>query len=300
MTTTATATTTTYDDSAPAGTFFQLATEIARRSDLTPADKLVLSVIASYWRRYGDRCTAGEATIAEALGLSLRTITRSLRHLADLHVLTITRRGLTKTNLVTPSSTASTDLSTPRALTRQIGASRHAKLAPLDRPKRPPIEHGHEQNQHEKTSNRSALQLSLDGKLDSIRSPRSSSPPHVPLSDTIAKHAASVAQDLGDNPRALTGLVQKLWHRLGHDDAALDPLITRAHQLALEKATKNRGAYFTRVLGASVDELLSPTPRPASRVQSDRARVRATGRGYYGGRVWISTYQEHLQEEAAQ
>ena len=85
-------------DAATAQGFTQVPNFVLKSKKLSAGDKMAFAMLLSYaWQN--DFCFPGQARLAEDMGLDERTVRRHLKSLEAHHLLTISRRGLGKTNI---------------------------------------------------------------------------------------------------------------------------------------------------------------------------------------------------------
>ena len=85
-------------DAATAQGFTQVPNFLLKSKKLAAGDKMAFAMLLSYaWQN--DFCFPGQARLAEDMGVDERTVRRHLKALEAHNLLTISRRGLGKTNV---------------------------------------------------------------------------------------------------------------------------------------------------------------------------------------------------------
>src|SRR5579863_5074852 len=85
-------------DAATQQGFTQVPNFLLKMKTLSSGDKMTFAMLLSYaWQN--DFCFPGQARLAEDMGLDERTVRRHLKALEAHDLLTISRRGLGKTNI---------------------------------------------------------------------------------------------------------------------------------------------------------------------------------------------------------
>jgi hypothetical protein len=85
-------------DAATAQGFTQVPNFLLKSKKLSSGDKMAFAMLLSYaWQN--DFCFPGQARLADDMGLDERSVRRHLKSLEANELLTISRRGLGKTNI---------------------------------------------------------------------------------------------------------------------------------------------------------------------------------------------------------
>ncbi len=104
--------------------FTQVPNYVLREFDISPGAKLAYTMLLSYaWQN--DFCFPGQDTLAEDMRVSLRSIGTYIKELETVELLSVTRRGLGRSNLYKLSSAGRT---TPRS-----NRATHSPSAPPQR-----------------------------------------------------------------------------------------------------------------------------------------------------------------------